>query len=732
MFLFTDWPASFEKLSVSCSGVYLLSATLSFEAADGKYEITIKSNSNKTLTKDIKIFRHKGIATITLFNQFQLQKSEELSVHMRGPSIGSIKILNGSSFNAVYIGPVKSKLAEFSEKLPNDVSFKAGQNSERVLMDYLPQKIIDKKGIKVTKSSKQYQISMPKHGVYVISLHLNVNMSPNDKLTTRVFVFKEGLKTTTSVNGRLYSQSSGEFQEISLLLTGVLTLQSLNFITISFELSSQKSFQILKNSRISFTAVRSHDLAASFTIEKERIAERPMVRRPGLALNATQPFAFPLNEFVSNDKREFRCTLRGIYQISLNVVISGRKGAPKDVNLQVFRRTSPLDSEATVNRDPSSSHFTSILNISVTVREGLATITPLFLYNLKDNDLLSFHVYSNTKIEVLEKSSLFMSLVDFIETGRIYIASLPKMPNVIPLDTYGEYHLNLWLAKTAGSVAFSHQGGDHIAPKTGYYTISTYLQIKSTFKIDISNLELTLFVYFDDKNRNFGLQDKVKITSKINDTVNFLFTVNGIVEARKDARLRTVLKSSDRAVNLTAITGQMSIIVHDQLQDTPETFRNLQSSTKLLNLANGAWENIGKPIDDQGNGEFKSANVEILGLRFVAYKSLVAFASATTVVYGIDGTVEYGVVVQGSDVIKRKGLTVEAEVNSKSLTTLKWSGLVYMEPWQELALAIRRKDGGVVSTGRIRARTSWSSFSFVAISFPESAEDINMKDSALR
>lgn len=626
---------------------------------------------------------------------------------------------------------MKSKLAEFSEELPNDKTFNAGQTSEHILMvpSYLPQNIIEEKGIKVTKNSKQ--ISMPKHGVYVISLHLNVKMSPKDKLTTRVFVFKEGLKTTTSVNGRLYSQSSGQYQEISLLLTGVLTLQSLNFITISFKLSSQKSFQILKNSRISFTAVRSHDLAASFTIERDRIVERAMASRPGLALNATQPFAFPLNEFVSNDKREFRCPLRGVYHISLNVVISGHKGTPKDVNLQIVRRTPRLDSEATVKRDSSSSRFTSIFNASVTVREGLATITPSFLYNLKDSDLLSFHVYSSSNIEVLEKSSLFMSLVDFIEAGGTFIASLPKKPNVIPLDVYGEYHFNSWVAKTAGSVEFSHPGG-HIAPKTGYYTVSTYLQIKSTFKIDISNLELTLFVYFDDKNRNFGLLDKVKVIAKANDTMNFFFTVNGIVEARKDAGLRTVLKSSERGVNLTAITGQLSITLHDQREDTPETFRNLQSSTKLLNLANGGWENIGKPIDDEANGEFKSANVEILGLRFHAYKSLVAFASATTIVYGIDGTVEYGIVVHGSDVIKRKGLTIEAEVNSKSLTTLKWSGLVYMEPWQQLALAIRRKDGGVVSRGRTRARTSWSSFSFVAISFPESAEDVNSKDNVVR
>ena len=688
--------------------------TLSFYASKNIiYEIRILSNKTEITYK--KHCRFDGIATITVLKNFDIPKDGKITVQIRAMSSKRVRILKGSRFSAVFIGKSGSEFAEFVEPLKEEKY--DGGIDQHILSSYIPKNVIQQKEIKETNQDK-YQIGMPRHGVYVITLHLNIKISTFDKLTAEIRVYEKGLKAFTSLYSRkttdFCSSASKEYKETSLVLTGVLALETHDFITIALKSACKDAFMILKGSWISFMAARSHDFAASFLIRGQPVKNELIPPVPDLVLNMTSSRVFPLNVMLSLDQKEFKCPFNGLYFINMNLVVSGRKSMLKTANIQVLKRNADhnVDRALYINRSV-------IFDVNVTIFDGLTAITPSFVHNLKENDILSFRVFSNSKLEIRNQSSLFISLTDFVETGRTFVGEHKKNEVPIIWDKKEPFIMTSWVPKIPGFVGFSSQGARR-APKTGEYLVTCFAELVLRSNVSIDNLRLSLLVYFDGKSAEFGLKDSSEVIKSGNGTINFYLSVSGVLEGKKDSNLVTLLVSNQYDVNITISSSQLSVSLHSASEEGPEMYRALLSSPKLLTFKKNNWVPLDRRIYLNNDGEFKSNSVEFLGNRIQAQRSILAFVAATTVLHGVDGTVEYGVVVAPGSELK-SNFTITTEVNGKSLKTLKWVGFVYMTPWQQLGLVVRMVGSG---TNEGSSRLSWSSLSFMALSFPDTADQV--------
>ena len=694
-----------------------MTITLSFLATKGvTYEVRLTSNKTEIIYK--RHYCYNGIATISLLKNIEMLKEDEISVQIIAVNLKGVIVLKGSRLTAVYVGNSDNKFVDFVAPL-KESRFNGGIK-EHILSDYLPQNIIAQNNIKEIEQ-ENYQIAMPKHGVYIITLHLNVKISPYGTLSTEILVYDKGLKASASLYGQpaLTTCSSAvyEYKERSLVLTGVLALETHDFIKISLKSSRQDSFKILKNSWISFIAVGSHDFAASFLLKSEAVTAEILPSAPALVLNATKSDVFLLNEMLGEDSKTFRCPLNGIYVITMNLVIFSGKSALRTASIHVAKRNTHPKIDKSLHTNQSI-----IFNANVTIFTGLTTISPTFVHCLKENDILSFYILPNSDIEVRKESSLFISLIDFIGTGRTFISEYGRTAMPIAWTNKGQYIISSWIPRTQGFERFS-SGSNAKAPTSGFYLVSCYVQLESMFNKSVDSLELSLLLYFNDKDPEFGLKDRIDVMRTGNGTVHFYLSVSGVLEARKDALLMTFLRSSKFDINMSIVYSELSVSLHSPSEASSEIYRSLQSSTKLLSFEKNNWLPLDRRIYSNTNGEFKSESVEFLGLRFHAQKSILAFVSATTILHGVNGIVEYGVVVVGTgSELKGQGLTTTLEVSSKYLRTLKWTGLVYMEPWQQISLVVRITGNVDAQKFDGTSRTSWSSLAFMALSFPESAE----------
>lgn len=691
-----------------------MTATLSFYANKSTlYKARLMSN--KTEVMYMKYCPYDGIATIAFNKYINLNKDDDVSIQITASNSAPVRVLKGGRFAAVYIGKSGSSFAEFVEPLTENTYY-AGVE-EHTLSNYVPQNVIEKKNIKETMKP-YYQITMPRHGVYIITLHLNLKMSLDDTLTAEVRVYERGLKAFTSLSSQpmavICNAISKKYGETSSVLTGVLALEAHDFVSISFRSSCKDAFMVLKDSWVSFMAVRSHDFVASYSIRGQSDYLLPSMQ--GLVLNATSPLVFPLSESMIGGKMIVKCPLSGIYLISMNLIVSGSKLASNTANVQVLRRTIGWNTSK-----PILTNQSAIFDVNVTIFEGLATISPTFVHILRDGDDLSFHIRSNSKLEIMEGSSLFISLIDFVETSRTFIGEQDKISMIIPLRNREFYTITPWTPVTLGSVGY-HSGHVLKVPQSGFYMVSCYVHLVSKFNVSVDSVEVSLQVYFDDQDRDFGLKDVSEVVGKGNDTVNFFLSVSGVLVASKDATLMTSLRSTKHDINITILASHVSVSFHAPSEDGTETYRTLQSSTKLLAFKEDNREHLDRRVYENTNGEFKSDSVEFLSVRFHAQKSILAFVCATTVLHGVEGTVQYGIAISTGAKVKRDGLTVKTDVSSKRLKTLKWTGFVYMEPWQQLSLEVRL----IGQETYVRnARISWSSLSFMAMSIPDTASQVH-------
>ncbi|XP_065068666.1 uncharacterized protein LOC135693980 [Rhopilema esculentum] len=704
-----------KKLAVACDGMYLVTVTLSFYAKDTTYEINLVSNVTEIRFQ--RSFKYVGFATVTLVKNVNLSKFEELTLQVKSPEMEGVHILAGSRFSAVYIDSDDNNFVEFSQPL-KEKGFES-KVAVHTITNYVPEWVIGKYNIKKRQQKKHlYSIAVPKHGVYVIMIYLNMKISALDEITANVLVFNEGIVKVTSLYGRPQPVNCDvlpkKYEQISFTVNGVLALEAHDFVSISLRSSCKDGFGILGDSWISFMAVRSHDIAAGFLLRGQPLITDSMRYLQILHLNSSFLNALPLGSSFAKENTEFRSQMRGLYLIALNLVFSRRSSDLKTINIRIEKKTH------TPNVLTESFRSVKVFDVNMTVFEGTTAINPIFVHNLEENDLVSFSVVSDGVVSIRETSSLFISLVDFVESGRTFISVLQPQSNLIQFDTKGDHNIENWIPKTSGSISFTSHGMP-VAPEDGYYTISCYVEILTKSNVTIPNFGLTLVAYFDDKNMNFGLRDKVEAHAKANGTTSIFLNVIGVLETKKSSRFRTVLHADRLGINATILSGHLSMTFHGKSSHPPETFRTLQSSTKLLSFRQNGWEYLSKRVYENAKGEFKTDDVRFLGLNYYAFKSTVAFVSATTIFHGINGTLEYGVVLLAGSALAKKGLTVEAELNSKTLRTVKWSGLVYMEPWQQLTLAVRMKEGSKFDLSRINARISWSSLSFVALSYPENA-----------
>ena len=689
---------------------------LSFLATKGvTYEVRLISNKTEIVYK--RQFCYNGIATVSLLKNMEMLKDDPISVEIMAVNLKGVVILKGSRLAAVYMGNSDSKFISFVAPLKKR-RFDGGIK-EHIISNYLPQNVSRQKNIKEIEQ-ENYQIAMPKHGVYIITLHLNVKISPLGTLSTEILVYDKGLKASTSLYGQpaltICSSTAQEYKERSLVLTGILALETHDFIKISLKSSRQDSFMILENSWISFMAVGSHDFAASFHLKSEAAKAEVLPSATALVLNATKSDVFLLNEMLDADNKKFRCPLNGIYIITMNLVIFSGKSALRTASIHVVKRNTDPKVDNSLHTNQSI-----IFNAHFTIFNGLTAISPTFVHSLKENDILSFHIIPNPDLEVRKESSLFISLIDFIGTGRTFISEYSQVAMPIEWNNKGQYNISSWIPRTQGFEQFSSTGNAK-APTSGFYLVSCYVQLECLFNKSVDSLELSLLLYFNDKDQEFGLKDRIEVMRTGNGTVYFYLSVSGVLEARKDALLMTLLRSNKFDINMSIVYSELSVSLNSPSEISSEIYRSLQSSTKLLSFKKDNWVPLDRRIYSNTNGEFKSESVEFLGLRFHAQKSILAFVSATTILHGVNGIVEYGVVVGTGSELKGRGLTTTVEVRGKHLRTLKWTGLVYMEPWQQISLVVRITGNVDVQQFDGTARTSWSSLAFMALSFPQSAE----------
>ena len=682
--------------------------------------------SNKTEARYIKHCSFNGIAMISFLKNIELSKDDELSLQLKALRLKRLVISKRSRLSAVYIGKSESKLLDFVVPLKETIS---NHGSDRLsLSKFLLQNITEQKNIKVFDKKKD-QIVMPKHGVYIITLYLTVKMSNLDTLSTEILVYDKGLKTLTSLYGQKAhtdcSFSDRECQDTSFVLTGVLALEAHDYLGIYLRSSCKHSFTILKGSWVSFIAVRSHDFAAGLFLQSQPAQKEALSKGSTLILNATSSNVFPLNEMISADNREFRCPLSGIYIVAMNLVILNGNPALTSVNIRVVKRSADqiLDKFHQTN-------YSTIFEIDVTMYDRRTAVNPTFVRILKENDILSFHISANSNLEIRKESSLFLALIDFIETGRTFLAKYNLTRAPIRWYSKAEYVLSSWIPKTRGFERYSSLDGMK-APKSGTFLVSCYVHLECRFGSSVDVLQLSVLVYFDDKDADLGLKDRVELMSKGNDTVHFYLSVNGILEARKDALLKTLLKSNKHDLNISVVFGELSVSLNSPSEDGAEIYRSLQSSTQLLSFRKSSWVKLDRRIYANANGEFKSESVEFLGSRFQAQRSCLAFVSATTVLHGVNGVVEYGIAVDTISGKRNWGLTT-LEVSDKYLRTLKWTGLVHLEPWQQVGLEVRVTGTVDFTQFEGTSRTSWSSLAFMALSFPESADVLQYPENIAR
>ena len=701
-----------ENLAVHCSGLYLVAMTLSFIATkDVSYEVRLISRQTE-ITYRMNC-NYSGTATVSVLQSIEMRNNDTISVQLMALGLNGVTVLKGSRLTAVYIGKSDPEFIEFTERLKEERFVSGGK--EHILKDYLPQKIIKEKNIKQV-GQENYQIAMPKHGVYFVALHLNVEMNVRDTLSTQILIYDRGLKAFASIYGRsavvICGSAAKDKRKRSIVLTGILALETHDFIKVSLKSRCKNSFRILKDSWISFTAVRSHDFAASFHINRWTANPDDRPRVSDLVLNATASNIFLLNTQISSDGKKFKCPLNGIYMITMNLIISAGQAALRTTNIRVLKRNTNQNIDKSLNNNQSI-----LFDANITIFNRLTAANPTFVCSLKENDILSFHILGNVKLEVHKESSIFISLIDFVETGRTFLSKYGGKLLPIQWANDGYYSISSWIPITQGSELFLSRD-DRKAPAGGFYLVSCHVQLECTFNNSVDSLELSMFVYFNDKDREFGLKDRVEVMKKGNGTDHVYLSVVGVLQARKDAILMTSLRSSKYDIGITILSSELSVSLHRPSEDDAEIYRSLQSSTKLLSFKKDNWISLDRRIYSNGDGEFKSNSVEFLGLRFHAQRSILAFVSATTVLHGVDGIVEYGVVVYTGSQLTSSGLSTTVEVNKKQLKTLKWTGLVYMEPWQQIGLVVRMMRKSDIQF----SRTSWSSLTFMALSFPESAD----------
>lgn len=669
--------------------------------------------SNSAKVRYTKKCAFDGVVTISLLRNVQLNKGDEVTVQVRATGSNEVLFLRGSRFAAVFIGKKDSDYAEFVAPLKGKI-FDSGVDTA-YLSGYIPERVIKQK--KIDLSRRRYQFAMPCHGVYVVTLHLNLKISAMDSLSAEILAYDRGLKGISSVYGRsgtvrCETQTSA-FNKTTLVLTGVFALIPADYTFISLASACRKQFIMLEGSWVSFMAVRSHDMVASYSTRGQSQLYTAMPIERGLVLNATQPSVFPLGESTSADKTEFVCPISGIFLINMNLVVSRRKSMAKIVNIQVVKQ-----SKSVTNSGPIRTIKSAIFDVNITVFDGLTTLTPTFVATLREKDVLSFHILSNPKLDILEDSSIFLSLIDFVETGRTFIAEYPKHAHYSAQSSNAVHLLTSWVPKTVASTQF----GSRKAPKKGFYIISCYIHLVAKFNVSSGGIALAFNVYFDGTNADFGLRDAIEVVSKGNGIAHLYLGVSGVLEASENATLITSLSSNKDNLNATILSGQLLMSVYTPSEYGTETFRSLQSSTKLLSLKTDNFASLDRRVYANTNGEFKSEGVGFVGIRFQAYKSILAFVCATTVFHGVEGTVRYGVFVNSASNVRVKAWTITADVSRRQLKTLKWIGLVYMEPFQQLSLEVKLTGKISKEASKGYSRVSWSSLSFVALSSPDSAD----------
>ena len=689
-----------------------MAASINLMADRGQYEVRIASSS--LLSMHRKTMNSDGISTVTIFAIVSLTAKEPLSIEIGGPK-SKVSILQGSSFSAVYIGPAANNLSEFSVSLPADKSFPSGRE-DQILSDYIPASVLKEKSIAID-TRRNYQFAMPRNGIYLLCLHLHLNMSMRDEVTVKVAVWDIGIETILAL-GEPALLPWKHTMITSILLTGVVSLGNSDFVTISLKSKQQKSFTVMKTSQVSLTLVRSGILAAGFKMRDDVSINSGASTVKRLRLTALPYEAYLLNQYLSMDNISFQCPLRGLYLVALNIVLTNQSPGSQTVSLRI-RRSSLLTNE---NGAKDSNIFTATFNVI----KGTASYNPSGVYALQQNDRLSLHVDSKSAFTVSERSSIFISLIDLIETGRTVIAQTSSVAEQIPLNFDRPFLFEKWLPEIEGSRFFvSHS--QYTTLESGFYLVSCNFQLRVDITANLLSLEAMLVVYFGDQNINFGLRDMSYFSGHKNESKVLLLNVNGVLKAGAKSELKTLLKMSNgkQKINVTILCGRLSVSFYDPKPDhATESFRYVIASTKLLPLKNDVWEYIGKEnIQSSKNGEFKTADVEFNGPHFLAKGPLVGFASATTKIQGINGVLEYGlVVISGSEILPKDDLTIETTVQSQTETTLRWSGLVYLEPWQQLSLAIKRKQKASKVTDAAEAshpRSSWSSLSFLGLSPPE-------------
>eukprot|EP00794_Sanderia_malayensis_P015992 gene15992-17602_t len=690
---------------LKCTGIYLVSAIVNLQASKGKYEVKLLDDSNRILSKHYTVFHHDGHRSIAMFKAVNITANTRISLAINKSKKDKATVLKGTSLSAVYIGSIPRNSSEFSFTFDENIKFDAGMQVQ-TLKNYVPRRMIDDQLI-ILGDSNLYQIAVPKHGIYIFSFNLHLNMFINDQITMKISVWKDGIKSVK--NEEVRTINTNHTIETSMLVTSLLLLGRNDLISVTLESKKGYSFEIGKDSEISFTAVKAQSLAAGFITDTATKVNNDN-EWTQVEFNALPFRAFGLNEFLISDRKNFKAPMSGLYFIVMNIICSSEDSKLNNYSIRILKentRTTPTELFAGT--------FSGLKKIFTTHPSGV--------FSLNENDVISFYFASLSNFKVDKGSTVFISLIDFSESGRTFIGNIIPMNKPMSLNENVDHILKDWTVDTIGSTFYIPNQG-YTALKNGFYLVACNVQVKIEFLKDLS-LDVDLFVHFDDNDMNFGLKDMIQVTGKKNESRTILLTVNEVVKAKANSKLSTVLKLNKKdsgSLNMTVLSGRLSVTLFaSNEEELTETFREVQASTKLLSINNNAWKYISKTIYDEKNGEFKTENVEMIGAQFLAKRPMVAYVSSTFIIHGIDGIVDYGMVVlPESENSISKGLTLQTRLYGQTSTTLKWNGFVYLEPWNQLGLAIKRKkDPSISSTNSETSfsRSSWSSYSFIALPF---------------
>ena len=685
----------------------------------GWFKLSWISTKTGRILSHHSLYLGAGTKTLTLFGAFSLQSKERLELTVTSNTTYDFHLLRGSRYAMVYLGKSFASIPELSVRL-NEARF-PGIPEWQSLRDFLPQRtrmpeFRDYENILIYAQDK---LLTRQYGMYFFSLHIVVEMLDGDEIIcmiskgrglSQLLNKQEGLSTVLSTSTDGGSTIKETNSSVSLLLVGLLEMRNEQFASIFFKSKGGKAFRILKGSWFSMTAARHQTFVAGFTLEKQNIKLASKLKSQVKVLSpwkAIPDMPFSLNFFANVKAGIFKAPLRGIYFVTANLMVSSISPSFQTLDLLINTKHKHYS---------DNSGFSSVETIKTasTITQSLTTLNFAGAITMSEDDQIFLLIKCNGSVFIDKKSTIFISFMDFIETQRTSIATIPQPFELNLQSSDSDHTVDNWVSLFQNSwIPNENSRSYRPIPVSGIFQIACHIQLKIKSK-ELADFPVTLFVHFSDTNVDLGFQDSYYFSPKLNKTQEFSLNANGLLKAVKGQKIRTSLKIESSSAVAELLSGRLSLtLIQNGGRSKPiDGFRTLRLSQKLFSFTSANWETAGQQSFQSGNGMFKSGDVEFDGPSYLFTKPQVAYVSTSVILDQAKGRFDYGLQVLPRSEQETDGWVVSSEFRKEATVSLKWSGYVYLEPGQSLGIGIK----GTGTTGLVPSnRCSWS---FAAVALP--------------